>query len=127
MFLGNPGTGKTTVAKLYARMLKELGLISKGDLMVVKPADFIGAVVGESEKKTKAILEAARGKVLFVDEAYGLYSSASASLGSGGTSAPSDPFRAAVIDTLVAEVQGTPGEDIALLMAGYRKEMLSML
>lgn len=68
--------GKTTVAGLYGRILKDLGLLSKGDVMTRVPADFVGAVLGESEKKTAAILEAARGSVLVIDEAYGLHSTA---------------------------------------------------
>lgn len=120
LFLGNPGTGKTVVAKLYARMLKELGLLSKGELMVVNPSDFIGTKIGESESKTKAILESAKGKVLFIDEAYGLHDYSDLH----GTT---DPYRRAVIDTIVAEIQGTPCEDIVLLMAGYTEQMMKMI
>lgn len=120
LFLGNPGTGKTVVAKLYARMLKELGLLSKGELMIVNPSDFIGTKIGESESKTKAILESAKGKVIFIDEAYGLHDYADLH----GTT---DPYRRAVIDTIVAEIQGTPCEDIVLLMAGYTEQMMKMV
>ncbi len=66
--------GKTTVAGLYGRILKDLGLLSKGDVMVRVPADFVGSVLGESEKKTVAVLEEAVGRVLVIDEAYGLHS-----------------------------------------------------
>jgi hypothetical protein len=66
--------GKTTVAGIYGRILKDLGLLSKGDFLVKVPADFIGSVLGESEKKTMAVLEEARGCVLVIDEAYGLHS-----------------------------------------------------
>ncbi|KAG1675260.1 hypothetical protein FOA52_016291 [Chlamydomonas sp. UWO 241] len=61
VFLGNPGTGKTTVALIYGSVLKDLGLLSKGDVVVKVPADFIGSVLGESEKKTAAILDGAIG------------------------------------------------------------------
>ena len=66
--------GKTTVAGIYGRVLRDLGMLSKGDVVVKNPADFVGEVLGESEKKTAAILEAARGCVLVIDEAYGLCS-----------------------------------------------------
>ena len=69
LFVGNPGTGKTTVAKLYGRILKELGLLSKGELHVKNPSDFVGAALGESEKKTKSILANSLGCVLLIDEA----------------------------------------------------------
>ncbi|KAA8492707.1 NFX1-type zinc finger-containing protein 1 [Porphyridium purpureum] len=120
LFVGNPGTGKTTCAKLYGRMLKELGLLSKGDLIVKNPSDFIGSVLGESEKKTRAILENSKGCVLFIDQAYGLGPSKSKI---GGMSWSEDPYKRAVLDTLVAEVQGVPGDDRCVLMCGYTKEM----
>ncbi len=72
LFLGNPGTGKTTVAKLYARILADLGLLSKGEVIVKTPSDFKGRYVGDSEAQTRAILESAMGSVLVIDEAYGL-------------------------------------------------------
>jgi hypothetical protein len=66
--------GKTTVASIYGAVLHDLGLLSKGDVLVKVPADFIGDVLGASEKRTLAILEEARGRVLVIDEAYGLHS-----------------------------------------------------
>jgi AAA lid domain-containing protein len=90
-------------------------------LVVTKiPADFVGSVLGESEKNTKAILDAAKGKVLIIDEAYGLYPG-----GKGGGSA--DPYKTAVIDTIVAEVQSTPGDDRCVLLLGYKDQMQEML
>jgi DNA replication protein DnaC len=73
LFLGNPGTGKTTVARLYGLILKDLGLLSKGELITKKPADFIGQHLGQSESQTKSILRETVGNVLVIDEAYGLY------------------------------------------------------
>lgn len=70
VFLGNPGTGKTTVAKLYGEILKDMGFLSNGEVVVKSPADFLGGYLGQSENKTKAILAQSRGKVLIIDEAY---------------------------------------------------------
>ncbi|KAG2452041.1 hypothetical protein HYH02_003079 [Chlamydomonas schloesseri] len=117
VFLGNPGTGKTTVAGLYGRILRDLGLLSKGDVEVRVPADFVGDVLGASEQKTEAILEATKGCVLVIDEAYGLYP------GEGVR----DPFREAVVDTIVARVQGVPGDDRCVLLLGYEDQMREML
>jgi SpoVK/Ycf46/Vps4 family AAA+-type ATPase len=65
----HPGTGKTTVAKLYAEILKDLGLLSKGELIVTNASDFIGQVMGQSEANTKKILTSSIGSVLLIDEA----------------------------------------------------------
>ncbi|CAM1502642.1 Fc.00g074180.m01.CDS01 [Cosmosporella sp. VM-42] len=116
VFLGSPGTGKTTVAKLFGQVLVDLGLLSNGEVIVKNPADFVGAVLGGSEAQTKGILAAAVGKVLVIDEAYGLY-------GGGGVS---DPYKTAVVDTIVAEVQSVPGEDRCVLLLGYEEQMEQM-
>ncbi|KAF7355553.1 hypothetical protein MSAN_01472400 [Mycena sanguinolenta] len=120
VFFGNPGTGKTTVAKLYGQILADLCLISKGEVVVKNPADFIGNVLGASESNTKAILANTVGKVLVIDEAYMLYS------GSGGVGSQNDPYKTAVIDTIVAEIQSVPGEDRCVLMLGYENQMTEM-
>ncbi|KAI2473043.1 P-loop containing nucleoside triphosphate hydrolase protein [Annulohypoxylon bovei var. microspora] len=120
VFIGNPGTGKTTVAKLYGKILRDLGLVSNGEVIVKSPADFVGNVLGQSEKNTKAILDSTKGKVLIIDEAYMLASGVS---NSGGTS---DPYKAAVIDTIVAEVQSTALEDRCVLLLGYKGQMEDM-
>jgi SpoVK/Ycf46/Vps4 family AAA+-type ATPase len=138
VFLGSPGTGKTTIAKLYGQILVDLGMLSNGEgmfrvldsiapltiyLVVVRnPSDFVGDVVGASEKKTKGILASTQGKVLVIDEAYGLF----ASNKTHGTGGWRDPFRTAVVDTLVAEVQSTPGEDRCVLLLGYKDLMQQM-
>lgn len=119
VFLGSPGTGKTTVAKLFGRILVDLGLLSNGEVVVKTPADFVGAVLGQSEAQTKGILAATVGKVLVIDEAYGLY-------GGGGVNSPSDPYKTAVVDTIVAEVQSVPGEDRCVLLLGYKDQMENM-
>ncbi|OTA58433.1 P-loop containing nucleoside triphosphate hydrolase protein [Hypoxylon sp. EC38] len=120
VFVGNPGTGKTTVAKLYGKILKALGLLSNGEVVVKNPADFVGAHLGQSEKNTKAILESTKGKVLIIDEAYMLASGLSTS---GGAS---DPYKTAVVDTIVAEVQSTALEDRCVLLLGYKEQMEDM-
>jgi hypothetical protein len=82
---------------------------------VKSPADFIGSVLGGSEANTKGILASSAGKVLIIDEAYMLASGAAG-----------DPYKAAVIDTIVAEVQSTPGEDRCVLLLGYKDQMEEM-
>jgi len=120
VFLGNPGTGKTTVARLYGQILKELGLLSKGEVVLVTPADLVGSALGQSEDRTNAILEKAEGCVLVIDEAYGLDpAGAWGNAGGGG----GDPYRTAVVDTLVSKVSGEAGADRCVLLLGYRKEM----
>ncbi|KAM0429739.1 hypothetical protein ACHAPT_006345 [Fusarium lateritium] len=119
VFLGSPGTGKTTVAKLYAKILTDLGLLSNGEVVVKNPADFVGAHIGHSEVQTKGILASTVGKVLVIDEAYGLY-------GGSKKNSGSDVFRTAVVDTLVAEIQSVPGEDRCVLLLGYKDQMEDM-
>jgi SpoVK/Ycf46/Vps4 family AAA+-type ATPase len=122
-FLGNPGTGKTTVAKLYGQILRHLGILSKGELMVKATSDFIGAAIGQSEKQTRAILEAAQGSVLIIDEAYGLNPKGGSGSGSASSSSGDDPYRRGAVDTLVELVHNKPGDDRCVLMLGYRTAM----
>ncbi|KAG0697519.1 P-loop containing nucleoside triphosphate hydrolase protein [Suillus ampliporus] len=117
VLLGSPGTGKTTVAKLYGQILTELGLLSNGEVVVKNPSDFVGAYLGQTEKNTKAILGSTVGKVLVIDEAYMLYSK---------NSGNQDSFKMTVIDTLVAEIQSVPGEDHCVLLLGYKEQMEEM-
>lgn len=86
-------------------------------VVVKNPSDFVGSVLGESEKLTKGILASTAGKVLVIDEAYGLY-------GNNGSNA--DPYKTSVIDTIVAEVQGVPGDDRCVLLLGYKDQMETM-
>ncbi|KAK0737339.1 P-loop containing nucleoside triphosphate hydrolase protein [Apiosordaria backusii] len=120
VFMGNPGTGKTTVAKLYGAILVKLGLLSKGEVVVKNPSDFVGGALGQSEQQTKGILAATVGKVLVIDEAYGLYG------GGNSQGSISDPYKTAVIDTIVAEVQSVPGDDRCVLLLGYKDQMETM-
>ncbi|GAB7363399.1 hypothetical protein MBLNU230_g3676t1 [Neophaeotheca triangularis] len=117
VFLGSPGTGKTTIAKLYGQVLADLGLLSTNEVIIKTPADLVGSVIGASEANTKACLDAAMGKVLVIDEAYGLHS---------GTN-PKDPYRIAIIDTIVSEVQNVPGDDRCVLLLGYKEQMENMM
>jgi replication-associated recombination protein RarA len=116
VFHGNPGTGKTTVVRIYGALLKQLGLLSSGEFISCTPADLTGDAEGSAAANTKAMLEKARGKVLFIDEAYVL-----------------DPTRKAnqyggnVLDTLVEKLDGDIGSDIAVILAGYTREMFDML
>ncbi|KAM3068967.1 hypothetical protein ACMFMG_004144 [Clarireedia jacksonii] len=121
-FLGPAGTGKTVVAKLYAKILGEIGVLSKGEVIFRNPSDLIGQYIGDSEANTKSALNAAIGNVLVIDEAYMMYSG-----NSDGTGNESDSYRQGIIDTLVAEVQGNPGDDRAVLLLGYKEPMLEML
>ncbi|KAI5797849.1 P-loop containing nucleoside triphosphate hydrolase protein [Peziza echinospora] len=118
VFIGAPGTGKTTVAALYGQILADLGLLSKGEVVLKNPSDFIGACLGKSEARTRAILASTVGKVLVIDEGYMLYS--------GGPDKQGDSYKTAVIDTLVAEVQGVPGDDRCVLMLGYEDKLREM-
>ncbi|KAH9883303.1 P-loop containing nucleoside triphosphate hydrolase protein [Xylariomycetidae sp. FL2044] len=122
VFLGNPGTGKTTVAKLYGQVLVDLGLLSNGEVVVKTAADFIGAHLGESERNTKAILDSTKGKVLVIDEAYQLGSKGGAQGMHGVTSI----YNIAVIDTLVANVHSQAGDDRCVLLLGYKDKMEEM-
>lgn len=109
------------MAKLFAGILTDLGLLSKGEVVLKTASDFIGSVLGESEKKTRAILKTAEGCVLVIDEAYSL--DVGGQIGEGGGGSGRDPYRAAVVDTLVEQVQNVPGEDRCVLLLGYQAEM----
>ena len=112
LFLGNPGTGKTTVATIYGRILKCLGLLSNGGLVMCTPSDLIGKYVGDTEAKVSQYIARAAGKVLVIDEAYALHTSS---------------FGKTALDTLVSKVHNRPGEDIAVIMIGYEDEMKEMI
>lgn len=121
IFLGNPGTGKTTVAKYYGQIMVDIGMLSNGEVVVKNPADFVGEYLGESENITKRILASTRGKVLIIDEAYALSDKSDPTYTGSGNF-----YKTAVVDTLVANVQGTANEDRCVLLLGYKDRMERM-
>ncbi|KAJ5951021.1 uncharacterized protein N7479_009434 [Penicillium vulpinum] len=121
VFLGPPGTGKTTVGKLYGQILADLGLLSGGKVIIKNPSDFIAGYVGHSEYRTKKILKEAKGNVSIIDDAYMLYPGSRS-----GAHDEGDEFRIAVIDTLVAEIDNSPGSDCCVILLGYEEQMQEM-
>ncbi|HMW40396.1 MAG TPA: AAA family ATPase, partial [Saprospiraceae bacterium] len=112
VFLGNPGTGKTTVAKMMGQLYKKMGVLTKGHVYEVDRAEIVGEYIGQTAPKVKEVIEKARGGVLFIDEAYAL----------ARTNDDSKDFGREVIEILVKEMSNGQG-DMAVIMAGYPKEM----
>ena len=115
VFTGNPGTGKTTVVKLLGEIYKAMGLLSKGQVITVESSDLISGYVRQTGETTKKFIEKARGGILFIDEAYLLFKE----------NATND-FGPEAIATLITEMSDGPG-DIAIMVAGYPKEMESFI
>lgn len=111
-FLGNPGTGKTTVARLLGKIFHKMGLLSKGHIHEVDRADLVAEYIGQTAPKVKEAIDAARGGILFIDEAYALYRSGE----------DSKDFGREVIEIILKEMSDGKG-DIAIFVAGYPKEM----
>lgn len=116
VFYGNPGTGKTTVAKMMGKLYKSMGLISKGHVHEVDRVDLVGEYIGQTAPKVKDAIDKARGGVLFIDEAYALARS----------NDDSKDFGREVIEILVKEMSNGAG-DMAVIVAGYPKEMKHFL
>ncbi|WP_020617281.1 ATPase, T2SS/T4P/T4SS family [Paenibacillus daejeonensis] len=114
VFTGNPGTGKTTVARLISRILKAMGLLSQGQLVEVSRQDLVGQYVGSTAPKTMAKVNEALGGVLFIDEAYTLARS------------EHDSFGLEAIDTIVKAMEDNRN-DLVVIIAGYTQEMETFL
>ena len=117
VFLGNPGTGKTTVARIVAGILYNLKYIRQNKLIEVSSKDLVGEYVGQTAPKTMSVVERARGGVLFVDEAY--------SLASGGPGQNSS-YNEEAIATLIQAMENYR-DDLVVIFAGYTKEMQDFL
>lgn len=115
-FVGNPGTGKTTVARVLGKVLKERGVLRNGSFFEYAGRDFCGQYVGETAPKTAAMCRDAYGSVMFIDEAYSLYR---------GNRSTVDYGREA-IDTLIAEMENHRS-DLVVIMAGYPAEMAQLM
>lgn len=110
MFKGNPGTGKTTVARLIGKLFQKMSVLTKGHLIEAERADLVGEYIGHTAQKTRDLIKKAQGGILFIDEAY--------SLGRGGEK----DFGKEAIDTLVKHMEDKQHEFI-LILAGYSREM----
>lgn len=114
VFAGSPGTGKTTFARFYAQEIRKMGLLKSGHLVEVSRAELVAEFVGQTAPKTKAVVEKARGGVLFIDEAYSLKNS------------KDDAFGQECIDTLVKQIEDLRNE-VVVILAGYTEEMRNFL
>ena len=115
VFLGNPGTGKTTVARMVSGILYNLKYINQNKLVEVSAKDLIGQYVGQTAPKTMSVVEKALGGVLFIDEAYSLASSSSG-----------NSFNEECVSTLIQAMENYRN-DFVVIFAGYKKEMDAFL
>jgi SpoVK/Ycf46/Vps4 family AAA+-type ATPase len=116
VFTGNPGTGKTTVARLLGKIYKQIGLLSKGHVHEVDREDLVGKFIGHTAPKVKDAIRKARGGILFIDEAYSL----------ARIKNDSKDYGREVIEIIVKEMSDGKG-DLAIIVAGYPAEMNTFL
>ncbi len=110
IFKGNPGTGKTTVARILGKVFEEIGYLEDGEIIEAERADLVGEYIGHTAQKTKKMIDKAMGGILFIDEAY--------ALARGGKR----DFGKEAIDTLVKAMEDHRNE-LIIILAGYQKEM----
>ena len=114
VFMGNPGTGKTTVARILGKIFREMGVLRKGHLVEVERADLVGEYIGHTAQKTREQIKKALDGILFIDEAY--------SLARGGEK----DFGKESIDCLVKAMEDHK-DNLILILAGYQREMAHFL
>ena len=115
-FVGNPGTGKTTVARILGKILKERGILRIGNFFEYTGRDFCGRYIGETSPKTQMMCRDAYGSVLFIDEAYSLYKGAR----------DTQDYGKEALDTLISEMENHR-DDLLVIMAGYPDEMENLM
>lgn len=116
VFLGNPGTGKTTIARVLGKIFKAMGILEKGHIIEVDRGSLVGQYIGETAQKTEKVIEDSMGGLLFIDEAYTLVKKG----GSG------QDFGQEAIDTLLKKMEDKAGQ-FAVIAAGYPDEMNDFL
>ena len=114
IFTGNPGTGKTTIARIVAKYFKAIGLLSVGQLREISRSDIVGQYVGHTAKQTNEVVQNALGGVLFIDEAYSICRD------------KNDVFGLEAVDALVKAIEDYR-DDLVVIMAGYLNEMMEFL
>ena len=116
IFTGNPGTGKSTVARLIGKIFHALGILSKGEVIATERRELVGEYIGQTEERMNDVLKRANGNVLFIDEAYNLYTDSDNKRDYGNR----------VIESLLT-LLAAPHPDLVVILAGYKDEMEKLL